>query len=157
MTNDDLTRGHCACGAAAFEFSEKPLIVHCCHCTWCQRETGTAFAQNALIETETISVIAGAPEKTRVPSASGKGQTLVGCGECHTVLWSHYSGMGEKIAFVRVGSLENPGRFPPDVHIFVQSKQPWVIIPAGARSFQEYYQWRDVWREDAKARRLRLR
>jgi hypothetical protein len=90
-----------------------PLIVHCCHCRWCQRETGSAFALNAMIETDRVTVLAGEPVRVAVPSQSGKGQAIRRCPACEVALWSHYAGAGEKFAFVRVGALEEPDRCPP--------------------------------------------
>ena len=108
-----------------------PLFVHCCHCRWCQRETGSAFVINALIETERVSLIAGAPDVILTPSASGQGQRIARCPVCRIAVWSNYAGAGEHFRFVRVGTLDDPDRFPPEVHIFTASKQPWVILPAG--------------------------
>ena len=133
-----------------------PLIVHCCHCRWCQRETGTAFALNALIESERLQLLTGRVELVVTPSASGKGQPIARCPTCRVALWSHYFGSGERISFVRVGTLDEPDRFPPDVHIYTESKQPWVVMPAGARAFSQYYSRRDVWSEASLARRRAL-
>ncbi|KHK91455.1 GFA family protein [Novosphingobium malaysiense] len=137
-------RGRCACGNVHFRLETHPIVVHCCHCRWCQRESGTAFALNALIETDRVTVVEGTPERTDIPSASGRGQAVFRCPECQVALWSHFGGAGEKAAFVRVGTLDDPDACPPDVHIYVDSKQPWVVIPEGAEQFPAYYSGRDV-------------
>ncbi len=121
------------------------MFVHCCHCRWCQRETGTAFALNALIEAERVSLIAGEPEPVHTPSNSGKGQVIWRCPTCKIALWSNYGGLGDLIRFIRVGTLLEPDHFPPDVHIFTSTKQPWVVLPAGAAVFPEYYDSKQVW------------
>ena len=54
--------------------------------------------------------------------------------------------------FVRVGTLDEPNRLPPDIHIYTASKQPWVVIPPGAPAVAEYYRARDVWPEESRAR-----
>ena len=131
--------GHCACGEVRYRLAGKPFAVHCCHCRSCQRETGSAFVLNGLIETPMVEVVQGKPETVDTPSESGKGQRIVRCPTCHVALWSHYGGMGDKAAFVRVGTLEDPDACPPQVHIFARSKQPWVVLPEGAAAFEVFY------------------
>lgn len=137
--------GGCACGAVRYRMQGPPLIVHCCHCTWCQRESGAAFALNACIEADRVTLTKGAPELVVTPSASGKGQRIARCPACRVALWSHYAGAGDRIAFVRVGTLDAPGRLPPDIHIFTSTKQPWVVLPEDARAVPEYYRRSEVW------------
>lgn len=128
------------------------MVVHCCHCSWCQRETGSAFAINAMIEGDRLEVTRGAPEMVTTPSNSGKGQEIARCPACRVALWSHYAGSGRLTAFVRVGTLDAPTRCPPDVHIFTSTRQPWVTLPTGARAFAEYYARDEVWAPEAIAR-----
>jgi hypothetical protein len=120
-----------------YRMMSEPMFVHCCHCRWCQRETGSAFVLNALIETERVELLAGAPEVIATPSESGRGQHIARCPTCKIALWSNYS--LPTIRFVRVGTLDDPDLVPPDIHIFTSSKQPWVVLPAGALAFPEYY------------------
>jgi hypothetical protein len=144
--------GGCTCRAVRFAMTSAPLIVHCCHCRWCQRETGTAFALNAMIESERLQLLAGAPELVLTPSNSGKGQKIARCPTCRVALWSHYAGRGDQVSFVRVGTLDDPDAFAPDVHIYVESKQPWVVIPQGSRAFAQYYRRAEVWSAASLAR-----
>lgn len=136
--------GRCACGAVRYRLAGHPFAVHCCHCRDCQRETGSAFVINGLIETPMVEVIAGAPQTIDTPSASGKGQKIVRCPKCEVALWSHYGGMGEKAAFVRVGTLENPDACSPHVHIFTRSKQPWFELPMDAAVYEVFYSRDDL-------------
>jgi hypothetical protein len=129
------------------------MFVHCCHCRWCQRETGTAFALNALIEFNRVELTHGTVEVINTPSNSGKGQRISRCPTCRIALWSNYGGGGDAIRFVRVGTLDNPDLCPPDVHIFTESKQPWVVLPAGAQAFAEYYKSAELWPAESLARR----
>lgn len=122
-----------------------PLFVHCCHCRWCQRETGSAFVLNAMIEAERVELLEGAIDLVRTPSNSGNGQRIARCPHCRVAVWSHYSGGGDAIRFVRVGTLDDPDRLPPDVHIFTESKQPWVVLPAGTPAFAEFYDIETLW------------
>jgi len=128
------------------------LIVHACHCTWCQRETGTVHALNAMYEAERVEHIAAEPEIVDTPSASGKGQKIARCPRCKVAVWSNYPGAGAAVRFVRVGTLDDPGQCPPDVHIFTSSKQPWVTLPTGVKVFAEYYDRREVWPVEAQER-----
>lgn len=149
--------GGCTCGAVRYRMSGPPLIVHCCHCTWCQRETGSAFALNAYIEAERVTLLRGRPELVPTPSASGKGQKIARCPACRVAVWSHYPGAGDAICFVRVGTLDKAGLLPPDIHIYTSTKQPWVVIPAGARAVPEYYRRSEVWSAESLARWQALR
>lgn len=133
-----------------------PLIVHCCHCRWCQRETGSAFVLNALIEADRVELLEGSAEVVPTPSASGKGQRISRCPVCRIALWSNYAGAGDALRFVRVGTLDDPDAFPPDIHIFTESKQPWVVIPPGARAVGQYYKSAEVWSEASLVRRRAL-
>lgn len=124
----------------------EPLVVHCCHCRWCQRESGSAFALNALIEADHVANLGVDPEIIDTPSDSGLGQRIARCPACRVAVWSHYAGSGPFIKFVRVGTLDRPDALPPDVHIFTASMQPWVRLPEGARAFLEYYDRAQVWK-----------
>lgn len=137
--------GGCTCRFMRYRMSSKPLFVHCCHCTWCQRETGSAFVINAMIEQSRIKLLSGEIDLVKTPSQSGKGQKIARCPRCHIAVWSHYAGAGTRIGFVRVGTLDRPDACPPDIHIFTRSKQQWVEIPEGARRVSVYYQREKVW------------
>ena len=149
--------GGCTCGSVRYRLSGEPMFVHCCHCRWCQRETGASFALNALIETDRLMVLTGGPESVATPSNSGKGQQIVRCPNCRVALWSHYAGAGDALCFVRVGTLDEPDRLAPDIHIFTSSKQPWVVLPPDVPAVDEYYNRKDFWPEESLARRRRLR
>jgi hypothetical protein len=132
------------------------MFIHCCHCRWCQRETGSAFVLNALIEFDRMELTSGAVEVIDTPSNSGKGQRISRCPTCRIALWSNYGGGGDAIRFVRVGTLDEPDRWPPDVHIFTESKQPWVLLPAGAPVFAQYYKSAELWPPESLARRAAI-
>src|ERR1700731_2424506 len=117
----------------------KPLFVHCCHCRWCQRETGSAFALNAMIESDRVRLLEGDVEEIDTPSRSGKGQGISRCPRCKVAVWSNYGGAGDAIRFVRVGTLDEPTSLPPDIHIYTASKQPWLELPADVPAETEYY------------------
>lgn len=145
--------GGCTCRAVRYRLTAPPLFVNCCHCRWCQRETGASFALNALLEANQVEVVSGSVEVIHTPSHSGKGQRISRCPACHIALWSNYGGAGDAIRFVRVGTLDEPDRWPPGAHIFVESKQPWVVIPAGMPAFPVYYNAAELWSAESLARR----
>ena len=144
--------GGCDCGGVRYRMETAPLFVHCCHCRWCQRETGASFALNALIESDRVTVLSVQPDLVVTPSASGRGQRVARCPTCRIAVWSHYAGFGPAISFIRVGTLDDPDRLPPDVHIFTASKQPWVTLAPGTPVFDAYYSTADLWPEASRAR-----
>lgn len=154
-TNDEAQvtylEGGCCCKHIRYRIVSKPLVVHCCHCRWCQRETGSAFALNAMIEANRVIHLGPEPELSKVPSESGVGQTIARCPKCFVALWSNYD--GPLIRFVRAGTLDKPAYCPPDVHIFTASKQPWVILPEGVLALEKTYTAKeDVWPKESLKR-----
>ena len=145
--------GGCDCGHVRYRMETAPLFVHCCHCRWCQRESGASFALNAMIEADRVTVLAAEPEIVHTPSASGQGQDIARCPRCRIAVWSHYAGAGPVIRFVRVGTLDDPDALPPDIHIFTASKQPWVVLPPGVPAVPEYYDRKRHWPAQSLARR----
>jgi hypothetical protein len=153
--NGDATYfdGGCNCRAIRYRMLDAPMFVHCCHCRWCQRETGTAFALNALIEADRVVLLAGEVEVVDTPSLSGKGQKIARCPACRIALWSNYAGLGDIQRFIRVGTLDDPDRFPPDIHIYTQSKQPWVLLSDDTPAAHAYYDREEHWPRASLERR----
>lgn len=148
--------GGCDCKAVRYRMVTAPLFVHCCHCRWCQRESGASFALNAMIEADRVVNLGVEPELVHTPSDSGLGQKIARCPTCRVALWSHYAGSGPVTRFVRVGTLDQPDLLPPDVHIFTASKQPWVVLPEGVPAFEEYYDRDELWPRESLERRQAL-
>jgi len=148
--------GGCTCGAVRYRLTGPAMIVHCCHCTWCQRESGASFALNAMIEGDRVEHLTAQPEIVDTPSASGRGQRIARCPTCRIALWSNYSSAGPIIKFVRVGTLDDPAQMPPDIHIFTAYRQPWIALPADVPSVPEYYERREVWPAESLRRREKL-
>lgn len=156
MAAGESFEGGCDCREVRYRLTSRPMFVHCCHCRWCQRESGAAFALNALIESDRVELLHGEPELVMTPSNSGKGQKIARCPKCRIALWSNYGGAGDVIRFVRVGTLDNPDAFPPDVHIFTSTKQPWVVLPPGVPAVPEYYKSSELWPKESLARRAKV-
>jgi len=149
--------GGCTCRQVRYRLSGMPLIVHACHCRWCQRETGAAFALNALYEAERVTHLAGEPDLVVTPSLSGKSQRIARCPACRVAVWSNYPQAGPAVRFVRVGTLDEPDRLPPDIHIFTSSKQPWLTLPPGAKAVPEFYDLASTWSAESLERRRLMR
>jgi hypothetical protein len=147
-----MIRGRCACGAVIFHLTSEPLYVHCCHCRWCQRETGSAFVVHAVIETDRVELEAGHPEMTEIPTDSGMGQTVARCPDCRIGLWSIYTAAGKEVSFVKVGTLEDPDALPPKVHMLTKYKQPWIVLSPDTPALPEFYSRKDHWPAESLAR-----
>jgi len=156
VTKSFPIEGGCDCKSVRYRMESAPLFVHCCHCRWCQRESGASFALNAMIEADRITNLGVEPELIHTPSNSGLGQAIARCTTCRVALWSNYAGAGPVVKFVRVGTLDDPDALPPDIHIFTQSKQPWVILPEDVPAVPEYYDREKYWPPESMARRQAL-
>ena len=152
-TSDNL-QGGCACGYIRYHLTARPMFVHCCHCRDCQRQTGSAFVINALIEADRIAA-QNEPQPIGMPTDSGKPHRIFRCPRCQTAMWSEYGGL-EKLRFIRVGTLDQPSTVSPDVHIYTRSKLPWVKLPTDVPAFDAYYKASEVWPPDALERRRRV-
>jgi hypothetical protein len=156
MSNETHYDGGCTCRHVRYRMTAKPLFVHCCHCSWCQRESGAAFALNALIEADRVELLQGEVEITDTPTHSGKGQRISRCPKCRVAVWSNYAGGGDAVRFVRIGTLDEPERLPPDIHIYTASKHPWVVLPPNTPVVEEYYKASERWPKDSLERRAAL-
>ena len=119
--------GGCSCGQIRYRLTASPLITHCCHCLNCQRQTGSAFAINMLIEADRMEIVAGEPGRVDAPRDDGSTQAIYRCPACQVAVYSEYS--RPDVRFVRAGTLDDPSRVAPDVHIFTRSKRDWIALP----------------------------
>jgi hypothetical protein len=144
--------GGCACGRTRYEMTSAPLFVHCCHCLHCQRETGSGFVLNALIETDRLVIAGDAPKAVSVPTESGQPHRIFRCEACGVAIASDYGGVA-KLRFLRVGTLDAPHALTPNVHIFTRSKVPWIALPEGVPAFEAYYDRKTLWPAESLERR----
>jgi hypothetical protein len=140
---DPRREGGCACGAVRYRLASEPLFVHCCHCLNCQRQTGSAFVINVLIEADRVEVLSGEPEAVDVPRDDGRAQRIFRCPACRVAVFSNYT--RPEVHFVRGGTLDDPSSVTPDVHIYTRSKLPWVNLPKGVPAFEAYYDSKALW------------
>lgn len=143
--------GGCSCGAVRYRLTSRPMFTNCCHCLDCQKQTGGAFAINAMIETARIEMLSGAPIVIDMPSPSGRGHEIHRCPKCEVALWSNY-GRRTWMRFVRVATLDDPHAIKPDAHIFTRSKAPWVKLPDDTPAFEIYYDTAKQWSVESLAR-----
>ena len=148
----DSLEGGCACGMVRYRLSSGPMFVHCCHCLHCQRQTGSAFVLNAIIETDRVELQGKRPTSTAVPTDSGRPHRIFRCPSCQIAVFSEYGG-ASALRFVRIGTLDDPTALKPDVHIFTRSKQPWVRLPDDVPAFEVYYDSKTLWPAESLARR----
>lgn len=148
---DQDLNGGCGCGAVRYRLKRPPMFTNCCHCRDCQRQTGSAFVINALIETAEIAV-SGDLDVVAMPSPSGRGHDIHRCPACQVAVWSDY-GRRPYLRFVRVATLDDPEQIAPDAHIFVRSKLSWVVLPDGAPAFDIFYDPATFWSAEVHERR----
>ena len=139
--------GGCSCGEIRYRLTSEPLVTHCCHCLNCQRQTGSAFAVNALIEADRMELVAGEPRRVDAPRDDGSVQKIFRCPTCQVAVYSEYG--RPDIRFVRAGTLDDPSQVSPDVHIFTRSKRDWVGLPESVPAFEVYYDRNEVWRRES--------
>ena len=142
--------GGCSCGEVRYRLTSEPLFIHCCHCLNCQRQTGSAFVINLLIESDCVELLAGEPQQVDVPRDDGSEQQVFRCPTCQVAVFSHYGFAG--VRFVRTGTLDDPSSAVPDVHIFTRSKLPWVTLPQSTPAFEVYYDSKSLWPAASLAR-----
>jgi hypothetical protein len=138
-----VREGGCACGEVRYRLTAEPLFVHCCHCLNCQRQTGSAFVVNILIEADRVELLSGDPQPVTVPRSGGKKQRIWRCPSCQVAVYSQYT--SPRVRFVRAGTLDDPAFVEPDVHIFTRSKLPWVALPESVPAFRVYYDTKKLW------------
>jgi hypothetical protein len=138
-----VREGGCACGAVRYRLTSDPLFTHCCHCLNCQRQTGSAFVINLLIETDRVELVAGDPQPVDVSRDDGSTQRIFRCPSCQVAVFSQYG--RPEVRFVRAGTLDQPSTVEPDVHIFTRSKLPWIRLPDSVPAFDVYYDMKALW------------
>lgn len=143
-----MLNGRCGCGAVTYRMASQPIAVHCCHCRDCQRQSGSAYVINAIIEADRVS-LDGPVFDVTLPTPSGKGQTITRCSKCSVAVFSSYLIREGKLRYIRVGTLDDPDACPPDVQIFTSSKHSWVPLNPGIPAFEEFYKFDEIWPQES--------
>lgn len=136
---EGVLTGGCACGAVRYEIDAVPIFVNNCHCTLCQRQTGSTSVVNMFVEGDKLHQLSGETIRHVVKAGSGGDHVIVRCAACGTAMWSFYPRMGELGAGVRAGTLDDPAAVRPDAAIFVADRMPWVTLPEGIPQFETTY------------------
>lgn len=147
---EDSREGGCSCGLVRYRLASEPLVVHCCHCLNCQRQTGSAFVINLLIEADRVELLSGDPVPVDVPRDDGSSQRIFRCPTCRVAVYSEYG--RPEVLFVRAGTLDDPSQVEPDVHIYTRSKVGWVELPESTPAVEVYYDRRELWRHASNER-----
>jgi hypothetical protein len=135
--------GGCACGEVRYRLTSEPLVTHCCHCLSCQRQTGSAFVVNLLLEADRMVLLAGDPQPVDVPRDDGSTQRIFRCPTCQVAIFSEYG--RPEVRFVRGGTLDRSREVEPDVHIYTRSKVGWLTLPVSVPAFDVYYDSKELW------------
>ena len=127
--------GRCLCGAVEYSLGEDPLTLYACHCTDCQRQTGSSFALSMIVRREALEVVRGQPDQYSVEVADGRIKQAHFCSRCSTRLWGPASVAG--LVVLEPGTLDDTSWLRPIGHIWTRSAQPWIVIPDNELSFSE--------------------
>ncbi len=128
-------RGGCQCGAVRYEITKPPLSVYACHCTECQRQSGSAFALSMPVARDSLSVVKGTPKAWRRTHESGRVIQCLFCADCGTRLY-HNPEANPAVTIVKPGTLDDAKTLHAVGHIWTKSAQPWVQIPADSVTYE---------------------
>jgi hypothetical protein len=135
----DVHSGGCVCGAVRYRVHGSPTVSTVCHCTFCQRRLASAFAVLASFPEQSVEMLQGQlTEREHRSDESGRWLRMCFCPKCGTTL-THTAELRPGIRTIAAGTFDDPDWITINRHIWVQSKRPWVVIPAGVATFQQGY------------------
>ena len=144
--------GSCACGQVNYSITDEPFFTQACHCRDCKKSTGSSFVVHSMIHEDDL-IINGEIDSTELPTGSGAGQRVYFCTKCGVYLYCKYKvGEAEKRLALRSKTLNNPNQFPPEAHIFVKDKDPWINLKDIKNCFDDMYNREEVWPEKSLTR-----
>jgi hypothetical protein len=142
--------GRCLCGATQYRVSEEPVMVYACHCTDCQKRSGSSFGISVWVPRAAIEVTMGDAEAQTMTSPDGKVRRTRSCGQCHTRLWSEPL-KRPNIGVLRGGTLDDTSWLRPIAHLWTRSAQPWFVLPEGVSRYEtqpgNFDELGDLWRK----------
>ena len=155
--------GGCFCGSTRYRLETAPLFCYACHCTDCNKQTGSVYACFTSIENDHITSIGALPPKiTTAIRSGGIIRHMASCGKCGTRLWA--SGDTTPVtADIATGTLDLPELMEPDLHSYIESKISWAILPESAKTCRGPFDYRKHWpksslkRLEAAVQRARAR
>ncbi|MGQ0654683.1 MAG: GFA family protein [Betaproteobacteria bacterium] len=126
--------GGCMCGAARYRIEGEPLTFYACHCTDCQRRSGSAFGLSMLVPRKAVALTQGETLPVEAAVENGRVKRAVACAKCRTHLWG-VSGRNPEVLVIRPGTLDDKSGLAPVAHMWTRSKQPWVALPPHVPTF----------------------
>lgn len=147
-----IKQGRCLCGEISYQIIDKPLFTHACHCTDCQKVTGSAFGLSMFILRQDFQMLSGTPTVAHPPQQYGVA-AIYACGDCGCAIYRTHSYL-DKFVFPFPGTFDDTTWVKPQAHIYTRSKQPWVQLADDEPAFEKQYKRDDVWPE-ASLKRLK--
>tara|TARA_Y100001934_G_C12157277_1_gene680227 strand:+ start:280 stop:783 length:504 start_codon:yes stop_codon:yes gene_type:complete len=144
--------GGCECGDTRYQFVGEPLFIHACHCTLCQRITGSAFQISMLMTKSQFSLSKGQPAVWHLKADSGNVRPVFFCERCGCQLYGDAPGRGPEIMWIQSGTLDDTTWFSPRAHIWTSSMQSWLTLPVDVPAFDTNYDAVKVWPASSLAR-----
>jgi hypothetical protein len=132
---DEIHEGGCICGAVRYRVSGKPAIGLVCHCRFCQRRSGSAFAVIGYFDERSVEIVKGklALHEHR-SDESGRWLRIEFCPACGTTV-THTAELRPGMRAIAGSSFDEPDWFRIERHIWTRSKRPWVQIPPDVAVF----------------------
>ena len=134
MSDELKITGRCLCGAVRYSLTSQPLAVAACHCTQCRRQSGAAYSVNLIVRASTMETVGELVSWQDTETESGAPLSRDHCKTCGSPIRSVPSASPKLIA-VKAGTLDDPAPFAPAMHIWTDSKLPWVALPDGIPSY----------------------
>jgi hypothetical protein len=127
--------GGCQCGRVRYEINAKPLSAYVCHCTECQRQSGSAFGLSLAVPRDAVVIVSGTPATWRRVLESGRIISCLFCSDCGVRLL-HNPERNPRASIVKPGTLDDTTWLKPVGHIWTRSAQPWVQIPQDTVNYE---------------------
>jgi hypothetical protein len=140
--------GGCACGQVRYKVVGEPLFTHACHCSDCQRTTGSAFVLHTVIAKDDLE-IEGETKATTLPTGSGAGYDPHFCINCGTYIWCKYHFSAKGVIVIRSGTLDDTTLVEPQAHVFTRYKLPWMTLPTDVPVFEEFFDREKVYPKES--------
>ena len=147
MKNNEKLKGECICGQVKYHITEKPLFTQACHCKDCKVLTGSSYVVNSSVLENTL-IIEGEVSSTELKAGSGASCKTYFCTKCGAYVYADYESAIKRLT-LRTKTLDNPKKFPPQVHIFTKDKDPWLNLSEDVICFKEMYDQKKIWPEDS--------
>ena len=127
--------GGCTCGAVRYRLSGEPILIGICHCTECQRQSGSAFGMSMRVRRTDITLIQGEFKHWERVADNGARIKLCFCGQCGTRIW--HEPAGEDFLNLKPGTLDNTTQLAPRYQVYAKRKHGWLHFDSLSASFEE--------------------